>query len=258
MKADYLFLMTDVDCLYTANPRTNPDARPIEVVTDISSLEADVSSAGSSLGTGGMGTKIVAAKLGTSAGVTTIITKSSKPGNVHDIVKYLQYIRQELPEHPTADSSLQLASTSAPLHTRFLPSDSPIQSRSFWLMYGLKPHGTIFIDNGAYHALQNKASLLPAGVVGVDGHFAQQEAVRLVVVERLSPDSLNGDFLHHGQEPKEVGRALVNYGSIEIVRIKGHRSTQIHSLLGYADSEYVALHENISFFHQNHQKDSPR
>ena len=91
--------------------------------------------------------------------------------------------------------------------------------------------------------------------MGVDGHFAQQEAVRLVVVERLSPDSLNGDFLHHGQEPKEVGRALVNYGSIEIVRIKGHRSTQIHSLLGYADSEYVALHENISFFHQ---KDSPR
>lgn len=247
VKADYLFLMTDVDCLYTANPRTNPDARPIEVVTDISSLEADVSSAGSSLGTGGMGTKIVAAKLGTSAGVTTIITKSSKPGNVHDIVKYLQYIREKLPDQP--------APTSAPLHTRFLPSDSPIQSRSFWLLYGLKPHGTIYIDNGAYHALQNKASLLPAGVVGVDGHFAQQEAVRLVVVERLSPDSLNGDFLHHGQEPKEVGRALVNYGSIEIVRIKGHRSTQIHSLLGYADSEYVALHENISFFHQ---KDSPR
>lgn len=247
MKADYLFLMTDVDCLYTANPRTNPDARPIEVVTDISSLEADVSSAGSSLGTGGMGTKIVAAKLGTSAGVTTIITKSSKPGNVHDIVKHLQYIREKLPDQP--------APTSAPLHTRFLPSDSPIQSRSFWLMYGLKPHGTIYIDNGAYHALQNKASLLPAGVVGVDGHFAQQEAVRLVVVERLSPDSLNGDFLHHGQEPKEVGRALVNYGSIEIVRIKGHRSTQIHSLLGYADSEYVALHENISFFHQ---KDSHR
>lgn len=247
VKADYLFLMTDVDCLYTANPRTNPDARPIEVVTDISSLEADVSSAGSSLGTGGMGTKIVAAKLGTSAGVTTIITKSSKPGNVHDIVKHLQYIREKLPDQP--------APTSAPLHTRFLPSDSPIQSRSFWLMYGLKPHGTIYIDNGAYHALQNKASLLPAGVVGVDGHFAQQEAVRLVVVERLSPDSLNGDFLHHGQEPKEVGRALVNYGSIEIVRIKGHRSTQIHSLLGYADSEYVALHENISFFHQ---KDSHR
>lgn len=260
VKADYLFLMTDVDCLYTANPRTDPNARTIEVVTDISSLEADVSSSGSSLGTGGMSTKIIAAKLGTSAGVTTVITKSSKPGNVHEIVKYLQN-RSEPPELPSAASHDSQAkhqnppSLPAPLHTRFLPSDSPIQSRSFWLLYGLKPRGTLYIDHGAYHALQNKASLLPAGVLGVEGHFAQQEAVQLVVVERPSPDSLNGDFFHHWQEPKEVGRALVNYGSIEIVRIKGHRSTQIHSLLGYADSEYVALHENISFFHP---EDSPR
>lgn len=243
VKADYLFLMTDVDCLYSANPRTDPNAQPIEVVADIASLEADVSSSGSSLGTGGMSTKIIAAKLGTSAGVTTVITKSSKPGNVHDIVKYLQ-TKDETAEQPPA-----------PPHTRFLPSDSPIQSRSFWLLYGLKPHGAIFIDHGAYYALQNKASLLPAGVLGVEGQFAQQEAVQLIVVEKPSPDSLNGDFFHHWQEPKEVGRALVNYGSTEIARIKGHRSTQIHGLLGYADSEYVALHENISFFHS---EDSPR
>ncbi|GES62739.1 glutamate 5-kinase [Aspergillus terreus] len=240
VKADYLFLMTDVDCLYTANPRSNPDAKPIEVVSDISSLEADVSSAGSALGTGGMSTKIIAAKLGTSAGVTTIITKSSKPGNVHEIVRYLQQIDEN-----TDDSQPRIV---PPLHTRFLPSDDPVQSRSFWLLHGLKPRGTIYIDNGAYNALLNKASLLPAGVVEVDGHFAQQEAVRLVVVQKLSPDSLNGDFLHHGQEPREVGRALVNYGSPEIARIKGHRSTQINSILGYADSEYVALRENISFF----------
>ncbi|OQD70145.1 hypothetical protein PENDEC_c026G05742 [Penicillium decumbens] len=246
VKADYLFLMTDVDCLYTANPRNNPDAEPIEVVSDISMLEADVSSAGSSLGTGGMSTKIVAAKLGTSAGVTTIITKSSKPGNVHDIVKYLQRLR-EIAESNDAPS-VQLANIPPPpLHTRFLPSDTPIQSRTFWLLHGLTPHGTIYIDQGAYEALLNKASLLPAGVLGVEGHFGQQEAVRLVVVKRPSPDALNGDFLHHGQEPKEVGRALVNYGSIEIAHIKGHRSSSIESLLGYSDSDYVALHENISF-----------
>ncbi|PYH95365.1 glutamate 5-kinase [Aspergillus ellipticus CBS 707.79] len=251
VKADYLFLMTDVDCLYTANPRNNPDAQPIEVVTDISSLEADVSSAGSSLGTGGMSTKIVAAKLGTSAGVTTIITKSSKPGNVHDIVKYLQQTQQATSGYSVADDRGHPACpphlpSPPPLHTRFIPSETPIQSRSFWLLHGLKPRGTIYIDDGAYSALQKKASLLPAGVVGVEGHFAQQEAVRLIVVGRVSPDSLNGDFLHHSQEPREIGRALVNYGSSEIVRIKGHRSTQIQSLLGYADSEYVALRENIS------------
>lgn len=258
VKADYLFLMTDVDCLYTSNPRHNPDAKPIEVVSDISSLEADVSSAGSSLGTGGMSTKIVAARLATSAGVTTVITKSSKPGNVLEIVKYLQQMQRCIPgESSTVEatpSESQLP-PSPPLHTRFLPSDTPIQSRSFWLLHGLKPHGSLYIDHGAYNALLNKASLLPAGVVGVDGHFGQQEAVRLVVVERLSPDSLNGDFLHQGQEPKEVGRALVSYSSAEIARIKGHRSTHIQSLLGYADSEYVALRENISFFRP---EDSPR
>ncbi|KAL4880500.1 Aspartate/glutamate/uridylate kinase [Aspergillus karnatakaensis] len=249
VRADYLFLMTDVDCLYTANPRTNPDAQPIEVVSDISSLEADVSSAGSSLGTGGMSTKITAARLGTSAGVTTIITKSSKPGNIHEIVRYLQALKETPGDATDAESSsLESTISKPPLHTRFLPSETPIQSRSFWLLHGLTPHGTLYIDQGAYAALQKKASLLPAGIVDVDGHFGQQEAVRLVVVEKISPDALNGEFLHSGQEPKEVGRALVNYGSLEIARIKGHRSTHIHTLLGYADSEYVALRDNISFF----------
>ena len=259
VKADYLFLMTDVDCLFTSNPRTHPDAEPIEVVSDIMALEADVSSTGSSLGTGGMSTKIVAAKLGTSAGVTTIITKSSKPGNVHDIVKYLQSIQDvtlSTRDSTSAGKHLQEIAP-PPLHTRFLPSETPIQSRSFWLLHGLTPRGTVFIDLGAYNALQNKANLLPAGVVGVDGHFAQQEAVRLFVVERPSPSALNGDFPLHGQEPKEVGRALVNYGSIEIARIKGHRSTHIQSLLGYADTEYVAFRENISFFQPDDKQSAP-
>lgn len=247
VKADYLFLMTDVDCLYTANPRNDPDAKPIEVVTDISTLEADVSSAGSSLGTGGMGTKIVAAKLGTSAGVTTIITRSSQPGNVHEIVTYLQRLQESSASGEVATGDLQLDIPTPPLHTRFLPSEKPIQSRTFWLLHGLQPHGTLYIDQGAYTALLNKASLLPAGVLAVEGHFGQQDAVRLVVVDRPSPDALNGDFLSHGQEPKEVGRAIVNYGSIEIAHIKGHRSTQIEAVLGYADSEYVALRDNISF-----------
>lgn len=192
-----------------------------------------------------MSTKIVAAKLGTSAGVTTVITKSSKPGNVHDIVKYLQAL-QAKSKNGGEDSDIEIPS--APLHTRFLPSETPIQSRTFWLLHGLQPHGTIFIDPGAYDALLlNKASLLPAGVLAVEGHFGAHEAVRLVVAERPDPDALNGDFLHHSAEPKEVGRALVNYGSFEIDHIKGRRSSQINDLLGYSDSDYVALHENISF-----------
>lgn len=264
VKADYLFLMTDVDCLYTSNPRTNPNAQPIEVVSDISVLEADVSTAGSSLGTGGMGTKIVAARLATSAGVTTIITKSSKPGNIHEIVTFLQEA-QETGRSELQSGGIQTASAPAapmamskpPLHTRFIPSETPIKSRSFWLLHGLKPHGTVYIDHGAYNALQNKASLLPAGVVAVDGHFGQQEAVRLVVVEKPSPSALDGDYVHHGEEAKEVGRALVNYGSGEIARIRGHRSSQIQSLIGYADTEYVAFRENISFFPQEERQSRP-
>lgn len=256
VKADYLFLMTDVDCLYTANPRHDPNAQPIEVVSDISTLEADVSTSGSSLGTGGMGTKIVAARLATSAGVTTIITKSSKPGNVHDIVKYLQESQTELPVFSQttsqADPEQQSLSNSTsslsipPLHTRFIPSATPIQSRSFWVLHGLAPHGSLYIDQGAFSALQKKASLLPAGVLAVEGHFGQQESVRLFVVEKRS--HIDGDFISHAEEPREVGRAIVNYGKLEIDRIKGVRSTHIHAVLGYADSEYVALRENISFF----------
>jgi glutamate 5-kinase len=115
----------------------------------------------------------------------------------------------------------------------------------------------LYIDHGAYTAILNKAGLLPAGIVGVEGNFGQQEAVRLVVVERRSASALNGDFPHQGEEPKEVGRAIVNYASGEIRQIKGLRSTQIPSVLGYADSEYVALRENISFFHLNDRPSRP-
>lgn len=273
VQADYLFLMTDVDCLYDKNPRTHPDAQAIEVVKDVSSLEADVSTAGSSLGTGGMSTKIVAARLATSAGVTTVITRSSNPGNIVNIVNHVQaqkaaaQLHSESPSNSTTPaentplsssiSSLHIdALPSPPLHTRFLPDPFPIRDRSFWLLHGLAAHGTLYIDQGAHRALAAKAGLLPAGIVDVEGQFAQQEAVRLVVVARNPPgwssaaheNSINGGGVpvDVAAAPMEVGRALVNYSAAEIVRIKGLRSTEIGGVLGYADSEYVALRENVS------------
>lgn len=279
VQADYLFLMTDVDCLYDKNPRTNPDAQPIEVVDDISSLVADVSSSGSNLGTGGMSTKIVAARLATSAGVTTVITRSSKPGNIVEIVDHVQASKQavslassfstdptDTPPLSSSASSLQPeAAPKPPLHTRFLPDPHPIRDRSFWLLHGLAAHGTIFIDDGAHRALVSKAGLLPVGIVKVEGTFSQQEAVRIVVLHGVRqntttaarpngfPASTRTVTAEHDSEaggiiaePVEVGRALVNYSSVEIARIKGLQSTEIQSVLGYADSEYVALRENIS------------
>lgn len=271
VQADYLFLMTDVDCLYDKNPRTNPDARAIEVVEDIESLAVDVSTAGSALGTGGMSTKIVAARLAISAGVMTVITRASNPGNIYSIVNYTQALKQTpseastLPAHeagaplpsPMANSSTLVK---PPLHTRFLPGPNPIRDRSFWLLHGLAAHGTMFIDEGAHRALTRKAGLLPVGIVDVEGNFGQQEAVRLVVVARpahpisaaladggapVSPPKGDQDE-KSTVAPVEVGRALVNYSSTEVARIKGLQSTEIHGVLGYADSEYVALRENVS------------
>lgn len=241
--ADLLFLMTDVDCLYDKNPRTNPDAQPIEVVEDISTIQADVSSAGSSLGTGGMSTKIVAARLATSAGVTTVITRASNPGNIGRIAEHIQAGGEGGEAVPV------------PLHTRFLPSQHPIRDRSFWILHGLKPHGDIYIDSGCYRALLDKAGLLPVGVVDLAGTFAQQESVRLLVVERSAAPGPDGR-LWHG-EPQDVGRVLVNYSSTQIALIKGHQSKEIEGLLGYADSGYVAEREHITFFRRESRPQTP-
>jgi glutamate 5-kinase len=253
VQADYLFLMTDVDCLYDKNPRTNPDAKAIEVVEDISELAADVSSAGSSLGTGGMGTKIVAARLATAAGVTTVVTRSSKPGNIASIVNHVESLKRSAETSDTpapSDSSTPIHTVPVtangtalaepnlpPLHTRFLPAPNPIRDRYFWLLHGLAPHGTIYIDAGAHAALSNKANLLPIGIIDVEGSFGQQECVRLCVLP--SRDAALS-------EAEEVGRALTNYSTSEVKRIKGRRSSHISEVLGYADSEYVAVRENVA------------
>ena len=285
VQADYLFLMTDVDCLYDKNPRKFPDARPIEVVEDISILgaQADVRSAGSKLGTGGMSTKIVAARLATSAGVTTVITRSSNPSAILDIVKCSiesnepqsqSFLISPSPANEKGFDESLFQKRRAPLHTRFLPSPSPIRDRSFWVLHGLAPHGKLYIDEGAHLALANKAGLFPAGIVSVEGAFAQEEAVRLMVVpgtyrsshRQRTPSNRNSisayDMGHTSSildgpgsmsekdnllaTAFEVGRAVVNYSAAEISRIIGCQSTDIHRHLGYADSEYVALRENIS------------
>ena len=345
LSADYLFLMTDVDCLYDTNPRIDPNAAPISVVEDISTLAANVSSSGSALGTGGMFTKIVAARLATSAGVTTIITKSSKPGNVLQIVEYLEALKAEnsLPsavefDINSLDGSTVISSLpDPPLHTRFVACPFPMRDHPFRLLHVLPPHGTVFIDEGAYKALRNKAGLLPVGVVDVEGSFAQQEAVKLIVVKRLKPlihrakrdlwhsasKSIDSDtsepltssvpgtpqeapntlslsaYLNNSNlgalevtldsttasstnftsaptpsshplsrsssqtlpplyasdpPPQEVGRALVNYSSTEIARIKGLQSSEIVEVLGFAESDYVSLRENVSLLKPEKKK----
>lgn len=324
--ADYLFLMTDVDCLYDKNPRLHPDAKPIEVVNDISALDVDVSSKGSSLGTGGMSTKIVAARLATSAGCMTVITRSSKPENIFEIVRYVeaqkaarkaqsvssilhQNLRNRLSQQPdpiaqTTDSletsigdlsssmddvKLSEASTSAtnqddasettlvtsssptingtpgspatptptevlevPAHTRFTPGP-PIRDRSFWILQVRATHGSLYIDAGAFKALATKAGLLPVGVVDVEGTFAQQECVNLCVVNKTMAYDEHGVYraVFDRSTVELVGRAIVNYSSNEIRKIKGAKAKEIEGVLGYSEGDYVALRENIAFYKPN-------
>ncbi|KAK6198478.1 glutamate 5-kinase [Scheffersomyces amazonensis] len=245
--ADYLFLMTDVECLYTDNPRTNPSARPILVVDKIDDLEVKTNDhgAGSQVGTGGMTTKLIAAELATNAGVTTIITLSSQPYYILDIVSHIQN-SEEL--HLTVDQqrdlmSADIAKKTIPLHTRFLGLSRDAQIRSdkkFWLLHGLKTKGNIIIDEGCYRALtrKNRAGLLPAGIVDVNGIFHESECVSIQVIP-TKQSSIT--------EAVEVGHCRVNYSSSEIKLIKGFQSSEIESILGYADSEYIAHRDNIAF-----------
>ncbi|CAI5756301.1 unnamed protein product [Candida verbasci] len=229
--ADYLFLMTDVECLYDDNPRTNPDAKPIIIVDKIDELQVktDDIGAGTKVGTGGMTTKLIAAELATNVGTTTIITLSSKPQNILNIVNHIQS-----GDDPIKDVELG----KIPLHTRFLSLSSDVKIKSdrrFWLLHGLKTKGKLIIDQGCYKALTRKdrAGLLPAGIIEVVGNFHESECVSVVVKNE--------------NELIEVGHCRVNYSSSEINLIKGHKSNEIESILGFADSEYVAHRDNLAF-----------
>lgn len=225
-----------------------------------------------------MSTKIVAARLATSAGVTTVITRSSTPDNLVKILAHIQATQgssllqksSSFASLPLAAATSQANSTSSaapalfaaalpkpPLHTRFLPWPEPIRDRSFWILHGLTPHGTMYIDQGAYQALVEHAGLLPVGVVDVEGPFSEHDAVRLVVVDRkpATAATTGGPVATPAVAPPglvasgtEVGRVLAKYSSTEIARIKGHRSRDIQGILGYVTSEYVALREHISLF----------
>jgi len=221
VKADYLFLMTDVDCLYTDNPRTNPLAEPVWRCDDIQALREKivVSAPGSSLGTGGMVTKLIAAELATAAGVTTIIARGSTPQNILKIIS-------------DADEK------DLPLHTRFTAQNHPLIDRKWWILHGLKTAGKIYVDHGAYRALvaKQRSSLLAAGIVKVEGDFVAQQSA--TILHELKDDTGAVQVI-------DIGKGLVNYSSIEISRVMGCKSSEIPEILGYVESDCIVNRENL-------------
>lgn len=208
LEADWLFLLTDVDRLYSADPRSNPDAQPISLVSSIEQLEAlqvQTGTSGSQWGTGGMITKIEAARIATSAGVRIVITEGRSP---HNIEKILQ---------------------GEPIGTHFAPQPQPNKARKRWIAHGLIPLGKLYLDLGAVKAVtQAGKSLLAAGIIEVEGEFQASDAVQLCDVEG-----------------REIARGIVNYSSSELKRIRGHQSAEIPTILGYSGAETVVHRDNL-------------
>ncbi|GME86538.1 unnamed protein product [Ambrosiozyma monospora] len=258
--ADFLFLLTDVDCLYTDNPRTNPDATPVFVVKHMDNLDVNTKSSGSAVGTGGMETKLIAADLATNAGVTTVICNSETPQNMLDIVRYScvadaevrasegQIVAQSKEEFDQAnvDELKNLQENDIPLHTRFLGQPkNTVKNKEFWLLHGLKPNGSIIIDLGCYQAITRKkrAGLLPVGVIGVEGNFRHLECVDIKLGYK---DSKTGKW-DQSKPTYHVGRGRCNYQASEIELIMGMQSDELDSVLQYCDTEYVVHRENLAF-----------
>lgn len=252
VNADYLFLLTDVACLYTDNPRVNPDAKKILIVKNLSNLNVNTKSgAGSSVGTGGMETKLIAADLATNAGITTIICHSNHPENMLDIVQYSHkfdnsFRYSELESEETNEefelSNLKeekrLEKLNMPLHTRFIGRPkNHVKNKQFWLLHGLKPKGSLVVDYGCFLAItrQNRAGLLPVGILKVEGNFNQLECIELKLGFKGSDKSV------------AFGRGRCNYSSGEIDKIKGLQSDKVPERLEYCDSEYVVHRENLAF-----------
>ncbi|MBW4594014.1 MAG: glutamate 5-kinase [Brasilonema angustatum HA4187-MV1] len=208
VEADWLFLLTDVDRLYSADPRSVPDAQPIALVSNIkelAELQVQTGTQGSQWGTGGMVTKISAARIAIAAGVRTVIAQGRYPRNIEKILQ------------------------GEAIGTHFEPQPEPTSARKRWIAYGLVPAGKLYLDEGAVLAISGGGkSLLAAGITVVEGEFNTQKPVQLC--------DKNGH---------EIARGLVNYSSSELQKIRGRRSSEIAAILGYVGAETVVHRDNL-------------
>jgi glutamate 5-kinase len=205
-EADLLVVLTDMEGLYDSDPRQNRDASIIPVVRRIDrEVEAFAGDRPGMLGTGGMVSKLLAAKKVTSAGVAMII------GNGRN-----RYILKQIFDGEEVG-------------TLFLPAEQRLPSKKQWIAHTLKPHGDIILDTGAAEALKMRGkSLLSSGILAVRGNFEVGAPVRCL-----------------SSEEEEIGVGLVNYSADEIEKIKGVRSHKIEKVLGYKHSDEVIHRDNF-------------
>ncbi|HYB11163.1 MAG TPA: glutamate 5-kinase [Alphaproteobacteria bacterium] len=204
ISADTLILLSDIDGLYEADPRRKPDAAHIALVEKITdAVEAMAGSARLGYSSGGMVTKLAAARIATGAGARMAIALGRQA-------------------HPLA------ALEDGARCTWFLPSTSPLTARRQLIATALKPTGSVTVDAGAVRALEANKSLLPAGIVGVEGAFERGDAI-------LVRDGAG----------REVARGLSAYSAADARRIMGHRSAEIEALLGYRGREELIHRDDL-------------
>jgi len=214
LEASFLFLFTDVDYLYTANPRVDPAATPLCVVREPWALQVDTKAAGSGLGTGGMATKIIAARTASAAGIPCGLIHGAHPERLHSFLDYVD--APEGSEVPLPEGT----------YFRAMDAKQTVGETRRWIL-SLPCAGELAVDDGAAKALADHKSLLPVGLRKVSGRFLRNECVRL---------------LHHGME---VARALVNLSAEELEKIRGHKSSEFEDLLGYPCSAEACHRDNI-------------
>ncbi len=203
--ADLLVLLSDIDGLYDAPPATVPSARHIPLVERITpEIEAMAGSAGSDLSRGGMQTKIEAGKIATGAGTHMIIASGMVDHPLDAIARVPDMVPDQAPAERTRC-------------TWFLTGANPVTARKKWIAGSLEPKGTFAIDAGAVAALRRGNSLLPVGVVKVEGEFARGDAVII-----------------RGPDGAEVGRGLTAFDAEDAQKIRGRSSSDIDSILGFS------------------------
>ncbi len=204
--ADFLFLLTDIDGLYNKDPRIHSDAQLIPKISRYEKkIEEYASHIAGPLGTGGMISKIKAAKKVTSAGIPMIIARGDRPDILQDLFEGKER------------------------GTYFAAKNKKLASRKCWIAHTLTPKGSLIIDDGAVRAVkQNGKSLLPIGVVGVEGVFEEGAAVSFKTTHN-----------------EIIGTGLVNYRSSDIELIKGLRTSQIEACMGSRHYDEVIHRDNL-------------
>ncbi len=206
IEADMFICLTDVDALYDKNPLLDASAKPIYTVAEVDDeIENMAGNSKSVLGTGGMQSKINAAKMVSAGGGCSFIG----PGRQKNVLQHL--FSGEM------------------VGTFFLPRREKMQSRKQWIAYVLKPKGSLVLDKGACTAIATKGrSLLPSGILDVIGDFEKGDAVRLV-----------------NENSQIVAVGLVNFNANDVNKIKGQQTSKIEEILGFKENNEVMHRDNL-------------